>query len=155
VFLSLDLAEMVVEMLAPATGCAKELATRSGRIGRAADNNVLCKDAQERIEELWAARGSQLSAQVEAELFSAVKQQGDRKLNHDKSYRVEDVDVIAECVMCHIKTSRWCAGCAVDASGTQTNSISGLRLPTIGKASERNYLYGNLYQLATTVHLRS
>jgi hypothetical protein len=134
VFLSLDLAEMVVEMLAPATGCAKELATRSGRIGRAASNNVLCKDAQERIEKLWAARGSKLSAQVEAELFAAAKRQRDRKINNDKDHGVEDVDVVAKCVLCHIKTSRWCAGCA-GVPGTHTNLISGLRLPTTGKTS--------------------
>ena len=133
VFLSLDLAEMVVEMVAPADGCAKTLATRSGRIGRAANNSVVFKDAQERIEELWAARGSKLSAQVEAELFSTGPRQDNRLGNCDETSGEDDADVIAKCVMCHIKTSRWCAGCA---EGSHTKLFSGLALPTIGESLE-------------------
>ena len=114
--LSLDIAEMVIEMLGPAAGCGKAMATRGGRIGRAADNSVLCKDAQERVQELWAQRGLQLSAQVEAELFSTGNGEGN--------------DVIAKCVMCHIQTSRWCAGC--ESTGGHSNLITGLNLPSIG-----------------------
>ena len=134
VFLSLDLAEMVVEMIAPAAGCAKTLATRSGRIGRAANSSVVFKDAQERIEKLWAARGSKLSAQVEAELFSTSKRQEKRPGNCDENGEDDDVDVIAKCVMCHIKTSRWCAGCA---EGSHTKLARGLALPAIGETLKK------------------
>ena len=125
--LSLDLAEMVIEMLGPAAGCGKEMATRGGKIGRAADNSVLCKDAQERVQDLWARRGLQLSAQVKAELFSTGRGKGEKSDGNDDD---DDADVIAKCVMCHIQTSRWCAGCG--ETGGHSSATTGLHLPSIG-----------------------